>query len=66
MWESSDADQLPYELLRAAGCNEFEIARLERLRFLIAANLVDDLTMEYKRLEFARYYYFMRSRVVWE
>lgn len=54
------------DLLEAAGWTAVQLERLAKVKFQVLSGARDELTMEFKRLEFAHYYYFMRSRVVFD
>ncbi|MBM2812582.1 MAG: hypothetical protein HW416_3341 [Chloroflexi bacterium] len=48
---------LEVEIMMAAGLEDDEIVRLAWLKHRVAAGECDDLTVEYKRLEFLKYLY---------
>lgn len=49
--------EVEVEIMRAAGLKDGEIARLALLKRRVDRGQCDDLTMEFKRLSFARFLY---------
>ena len=49
--------EIEIEIMRAAGLEDDEIARLALLKHKVQVGQVDDLTIEHKRLSFLKFLY---------